>query len=151
VGLAWAGNPLHTDDRRRSTAPEKLAPILRVPGVRFVSLQIEPRGPLPPTLAAAGVLDFTGDITDFSDSAALIAELDLIITVDTSTAHLAGTLGRPVWVLLPFVPDWRWGLGREDTPWYPTMRLFRQSERGKWGPVIDKATMALHELRMKKK
>jgi len=136
VGVAWAGSPTHLDDHRRSIAPEKLAPLLRVPGIQFVSLQIEPHGPLPPTLAAAGVLDFTADIANFSDSAALLAELDLIISVDTAVAHLAGALGRPVWTLLPFVPDWRWGLESETTPWYSTMRLFRQPAAEDWDAVI---------------
>jgi len=143
VGLAWSGNPLYYDDRRRSIAPGKLASVLRVPGIRFVSLQVEPRGPLPAAFTAAGVLDFTADIANFSDSAALMAEMNLIITVDTATAHLAGALGRPVWVLLPFVPDWRWGLGRDDTPWYPTMRLFRQTTAGDWEEVLERVTAAL--------
>ena len=124
-------------NRWRSIAPEKLSPILRVPGVCFVSLQVEPRGPLPLALVSGGVLDFTADIANFSDSAALIAELDLIITVDTAVAHLAGALGRPVWTLLPSVPDWRWGLEGEKTAWYPTMRLFRQTVAGGWDAVVE--------------
>ena len=109
VGLAWTGNPTQADNRRRAIAPAMLSPILDVPGVTFVSLQIEPRDPLPAPLAAAGVLDLRADIGDFSDSAALMAELDLIITTDTSTANLTGALHRPAWIMLSFVPDWRAG------------------------------------------
>jgi hypothetical protein len=145
VGLAWTGSPLNDDDRRRSIAPDQWRPLLRVPGIRWVSLQVQPRGPLPSVFADAGISDFTADIGNFADSAALVAELDLIITVDTATAHLAGALGRPVWVLLPLVPDWRWGLEREDTPWYPTMRLFRQSSRGNWEEVLERVATALRE------
>ena len=143
VGLAWAGNPMQDEDRRRSLAPSQLVPILAVPGVRFVSLQVEPRGPLPPVLTAAGVTDCTAHIADFADSAALMAELDLIITVDTATAHLAGALGRPAWVLVPAMPYWPYGVGREDTPWYPTMRLFRQGAPGGWDEVLARIATAL--------
>jgi len=145
VGLAWAGNPLQDDDRHRSLTPEKLAPLLCVPGIHFVSLQVEPRGSMPPVLAAAGVSDFTAEIRDFSDSAALVAELDLIITVDTATAHLAGTLGRPTWVLLTYAPFWPYGVEREETPWYPTMRLFRQRALGAWEEVLERVAAALHD------
>jgi ADP-heptose:LPS heptosyltransferase len=87
--------------------------------------------------------DFTQDMNDFADTAALIANLDLIITVDTAVAHLAGTMGKPVWLLLPYVPDWRWLLDRQDSPWYPTMRLFRQSKFGDWGKVIQSVASVL--------
>ncbi|MEP6669221.1 MAG: tetratricopeptide repeat protein [Chthoniobacter sp.] len=143
VGLVWAGNPGQADDRRRSMSAAALQPILDVPGVTFVSLQIEPRGPLPSPLAEAGVLDIRQHIADFSDSAALLAELDLLIAVDTSVAHLAGALGRPVWAMLASVPDWRWGLGRADTPLYPTMRLFRQPRAGDWTSVVAEVATAL--------
>ena len=102
-----------------------------------------PPGPLPPLLAEAGVLDLREHIADFSDSAALLAELDLIICVDTSVAHLAGALGRPVWAMLAFIPDWRWGMGRADSEWYPTMRLFRQSRAGDWATVAAEVAAAL--------
>ena len=82
------------------------------------------------------LIDLTHEISDFSDTAALIENLDLVISVDTAVAHLAGALGKPVWTLLPFSPDWRWMLNREDSPWYPTMRLFRQSEPGDWETLI---------------
>ena len=143
VGVAWAGNPSHADDRRRSMPVEALLPLLSMPGVSFVSLQVSPRSPLPPVIAATGLHDFTAEIPDFADTAALVAELDLIITVDTATAHVAGALGRPVWVMLAFIADWRWGLEREDTPWYPTMRLFRQSRAGDWAGVVERVAGAL--------
>ena len=91
--------------------------------------------------------DYTADITDFADTAALIANLDVVLSVDTSVAHLAGALGRPVWTLLPFAPDWRWMLKREDSPWYPSMRLFRQATAGNWSEVIERVGVALGEWR----
>lgn len=136
VGIAWAGNPAQRDDRRRSMKPEMLRPILDIPGITFVNLQFQPSGSLPPSIAGASVLDPREHILDFSDSAALLAELDLIITVDTSVAHLAGALGRPVWVLVSFVPDFRWGINHTNTPWYPSMRLFRQPRPGDWETVV---------------
>ena len=139
VGLVWAGSPQFKQDRVRSISVERLQPILEVPGVSFYSLQL---GQSPP----AGVTDLTADIKDFADTAALMAGLDLIISVDTAAAHLAGTLGRPVWTLLPFVPDWRWGLEGETTPWYPTMRLFRQQTRGDWDAVIQRVAGELRTL-----
>jgi len=142
VGLAWEGNPDHPDDRFRSLLPESMAPLLRTAGARFYNLQFKPRRD-PRPLLDEGLIDFTEEIGDFADTAALVAELDLVISVDSVSAHLAGALGRPVWTLLPHVPDWRWGLRREDTPWYPTMRLFRQSDDGDWGPVIHQVWEAL--------
>lgn len=138
VGIAWAGSPMHRDDRWRTIPFERLRPLLGVPGAQFYSLQLTP--PAPPD---SGLIDLTAHITDFADTAALVSELDLVITADSAVAHLAGTLGRPVWVLLPFVPDWRWGLGREDTPWYPAMRLFRQPRAGDWESVVQRVAAAL--------
>jgi ADP-heptose:LPS heptosyltransferase len=86
-------------------------------------------------------------LTDFTDTAAIVSNLDLVITVDSAVAHLAGALGKPVWTLLPFAPDWRWMLSREDSPWYPTMRLFRQSAPGDWTSVMDRVSTALKTLR----
>ena len=91
------------------------------------------------------LLDFSAEIQDFTDTAALIDALDLVITVDTSVAHLAGAMGKPVWTLLPFAPDWRWMLQREDSQWYPTMRLFRQSDRGDWNSVIRRVSESLQQ------
>lgn len=142
IGLAWAGNPSHPWDRHRSIPPEKLLPLLRLPGTTFYSLQVEPPNTTPAALLDAGLVDRTSHLTDFTDTAAFMAELDLIISVDSATAHLAGALGRPVWTLLPFVPDWRWGLESEGTPWYPTMRLFRQPAMGDWETVIRRVNDA---------
>lgn len=139
VGLAWAGNPSHSRDRQRSITPGLLAPVLNIAGATFYSLQMGQPAP-------EGATDLTSGIADFADTAALMAQLDLIITVDTAAAHLVGALGRPVWTLLPFVPDWRWGLESETTPWYPTMRLFRQKTAGDWGEVIGRVAAELRAL-----
>ena len=143
VGLAWAGSPEHLQDQQRSIAFEKLQPLLAVENVRFYSLQVDRGNGRAAPLEKSGVIDLTGQITDFADTAALMAHLDLIISVDTAAVHLAGALGRKVWTLLPFVPDWRWGLEREDTPWYPTMRLFRQPAKGDWDAVIRRVAEEL--------
>jgi len=112
--------------------------------VDFFSLQVDGGAEQIRQLSgAAGLVDHTEHIHDFADTAALIAELDLIISVDTAVAHLTGALGRPVWTLLPFVPDWRWGLESEQTPWYPTMRLFRQPTLGNWEAVIQRVAEEL--------
>lgn len=145
VGLVWAGDPRqHTPasnamDRRRSVCVETLMPILRVPGVTFVSLQKgaiarEQIARLPPALRPFDPMD---GVEDFADTAAIIASLDLVIAVDTSIVHLAGALGKPVWVLSRYAGCWRWLLGRDHSPWYPSMRLFRQREPGNWAPVIE--------------
>ena len=146
VGLAWAGNRGRRHLHRRSIPCEKLLPLFRVPGVTFHSLQTNAPDSDHARLAGAGLTDLTSHITDFADTAALISELDLVISVDTSVAHLAGALGKPVWTLLPFVPDWRWGIEREDTPWYPTMRLFRQPAMGDWDSVIQRVAGELPKL-----
>ncbi|MDR3404036.1 MAG: tetratricopeptide repeat protein [Chthoniobacter sp.] len=138
VGLVWAGNRDHRWYHYRSIPPEKLVPLLRLPGVAFYSLQVDSPGGTPPALAEAGLIDLTAGIADFADTAALMAELDLIISVDSATAHLAGAMGRPVWTLLPFFADWRWGVEQEDTPWYPTMRLFRPPASGDWDSVLER-------------
>jgi tetratricopeptide (TPR) repeat protein len=150
VGLVWAGNPDHSNDFRRSIALRLLDPILAVQGTSFASLQVGPRAAdlrparqKPARRKAAAVEDLSPALKDFDDTAGAIAALDLVITVDTSVAHLAGGLGRPVWVLLPWVTDWRWMFAREDNPWYPTMRLFRQRRRGEWGDVIANIAEAL--------
>jgi ADP-heptose:LPS heptosyltransferase len=114
--------------------------------VKFYSLQFELRDDARSSLAAAGLIDVSAHVADFADTAALMAGLDLIISVDTAPAHLAGALGRPVWILLPLIPDWRWGLHGEETPWYPTMRLFRQPARGDWDSVIRRLADELQRL-----
>ena len=123
IGLAWAGNPGHAKDLYRSIPPQLLAPLAQVPNVRWISLQKSRAGNVPPEL---NLTDWTADLHDLADTAALVANLDLVITVDTSITHLAGAMATPVWTMLQYSPDWRWMLDRTDTPWYPTMRLFRQ-------------------------
>ncbi len=144
VGLAWSGNPDHANDHNRSIAFAQLAECF-APDVQFVSLQQVVRPTDSDALAQSGVLHFGEALRDFMDTAALVESLDLVISVDTSIAHLAGALGRPVWMLLPFVPDWRWQLARDDTPWYPQATLFRQQAPGDWRPVIERVANALRE------
>jgi Flp pilus assembly protein TadD len=135
VGLVWSGNPKHANDRNRSMPLRTLAPLLDTDAT-FVSLQKDPRSDDKTYLDESNILDLTAHLTDFVETAALISCLDLVITVDTSVAHLAAALGRPTWILLPYLPDWRWLLGRQDSPWYPAARLFRQDERRDYGPVV---------------
>jgi tetratricopeptide (TPR) repeat protein len=147
VGLAWAGWSGHNRDHRRSLSLAALQPLASVKGVRFVSLQ---KGPAAEQTAAAPpgmeLVDVTAELDDLADSAALVAALDLVISVDTSVAHLAGALAKPVWILLPYAPDFRWLLEREDSPWYPTARLIRQPIADSWVPVLARLTGDLHRL-----
>ena len=139
IGLCWAGKSYPDPGRR--CPPGFLAPLSALPNVTWVSLQIaekEFRQPFP-------LLDLTMLVQDFADTAALLEQLDLVITIDTAVAHLAGALGKQTWLLLPFAPDWRWGLERSDCPWYPTMRLFRQQEAGDWEPVVRQLLSELHK------
>ncbi|HEX4651261.1 MAG TPA: tetratricopeptide repeat-containing glycosyltransferase family protein [Granulicella sp.] len=142
VGIAWAGSPTHLGDRFRSIPLPLLEPLLHVEGANFFSLQL---GPEAAQLAASQtpITDLAPAITDLADTAALMQQLDLVIAVDTAVVHLAGALNRPVWVMLPFSPDWRWLLDREDSPWYPSMRLFRQPRFGDWPAVVDAVRAAL--------
>ena len=143
VGLVWAGNPNHNNDRNRSIPLETLLPLLDVEA-QFISLQKDVRPADQAVLREhTEILDLGDELGNFADTAAVIENLDLLISVDTSVAHLAGALGRPVWILLPYVPDWRWQLMRTDSPWYPTARLFRQSETRDWRSVVDQASAAL--------
>jgi TPR repeat len=135
IGIAWAGRPEHPNDRRRSIGVDLLSPFAQSPGVTFVTIQPRPANVPTPALP---LLDFGPELKDFSDTAALISQLDLIVSVDTSVAHLAGAIGRAVWLLLPFSPDWRWLMRRSDTPWYPSMRLFRQERLGDWAGVVQR-------------
>ena len=137
VGVAWAGNPLHTNDRRRSLPDAAVSALTSVPGISFINLQVGARA------AAAGLPDLSPRLADFADTAALVANLDLVVTVDTAVAHVAGALGVPCWVLLPYAPDWRWGVGRTDTPWYASLRLFRQASPGDWDGVVGAVAAAL--------
>ena len=144
VGITWQGNPAFHGDRCRSIPLRWFAPLAQVPGVRLLSLQ---KGAGAEQLAELGdlfeVTKLGSRLHDFADTAAVMKNLDLVITSDTGPAHLAGALGIPVWVALAFVPDWRWLLDRGDSPWYPTMRLFRQRERGNWHAVVEEIKNAL--------
>jgi tetratricopeptide (TPR) repeat protein len=144
VGLVWSGNPAHQNDRNRSIAFERLAPLLSVAGVQFVSLQKDVRESDAQALRRQpGVVDLGPALDDFADAAAVVSQLDLVITVDTAAAHLAGAMGKPVWILLPFSPDWRWLLDREDSPWYPSARLFRQPTIDDWASVVTRVAQEL--------
>lgn len=137
IGLAWSGDPGMKDDINRSCSLEVFSPLANVESISFYSLQkgeAAEQAKNPPE--GLKITDYTEELKDFSDTAALIENLDLVISVDSAVAHLAGAIGKPVWTLIPFVPDWRWMLNREDSPWYPTMRLFRQSTRGDWKSVV---------------
>ena len=148
IGLAWAGNPTHVRDKHRSMPLAALAPLARfAPDVRFISLQKgEPAGQARMPAAPIQLLDYTSELNDFADTAALIANLDLVIAVDTAIVHLAGALAKPVWVLLAIPTDWRWMLDRQDSPWYPTARLFRQPKRGDWETPLAQVVDALADL-----
>jgi Flp pilus assembly protein TadD len=150
VGLAWAGKSRTAQphaaaiDKRRSMRLAAMAPLLKVPGCSFVSLQLGPPAWQMQSLpVGAGLHDVSSRLNDWADTAALIAGLDLVITVDTAVAHLAGALGTPVWMLNRFDSCWRWLLNRDDSPWYPGMRLFRQTRPGDWGDVVARASLAL--------
>jgi ADP-heptose:LPS heptosyltransferase len=144
VGLVWAGSSRHKNDRNRSMNPTDLAPLRHLPSVRLFSLQKGDAAVQARTLPARmELVDWTHELTDLAETAALISNLDLVISVDTAVAHLAGAMGKPVWLLLPFAPDWRWLLDREDSPWYPSMRLFRQPAWGDWASVVARVTDAL--------
>ena len=137
VGLVWAGNPKHHNDRNRSITPNQLRPLLAIHGVNFFSLQV---GAAPP-VAGEGespIVDLAPFLTSYDATAACLAQLDLLITVDTSVAHLAGALGRPVWLMLPVCNDWRWLEHRSDSPWYPSMRIFRQETSRDWAAVLQR-------------
>ena len=138
VGLAWAGNPKHLLDKERPRFRASRPPSCRQ-GRGFLSLQLGAAA----REASASITDLAPELTDFAQTAGAIANLDLVISVDTAVAHLGGAMGKPVWIMLPFVPDWRWLLERKDSPWYPTARLFRQKTRGDWGPVVGEIARAL--------
>jgi len=139
IGLAWAGSPKHSEDQFRSMSLETLQPLLNLSHtqeIAFFSLQIGERG-LTESDKDLPIIDLNPHIDDFSDSAAAIDALDLVISVDTSTVHLAGAMGKPVWLMIPVSPDWRWMLDRTDSPWYPTLRIYRQKELANWETVIN--------------
>jgi tetratricopeptide (TPR) repeat protein len=146
IAVAWSGNPNHFNDRNRSLPFACLAPLFAVPA-RYLSIQREVRSADAQPLAAAKRVTHLGDeLESFIDTAAVIALADLVIAADTAVAHLAGAMGRPLWVLVPFAPDWRWTLDGESSPWYPTARLFRQTAIGDWDGVVARLTAELARL-----
>ena len=146
VGIVWAGSPTHGNDKNRSIGLAPFARLAAIPGVSLVSIQKGPtEGQAANPPGGFPLLNLSPDIGDFADTAAIMAGLDLVVCVDTSVAHLAGALGVPVWVMVPFAPDWRWMLDRDDSPWYPTMRLFRQDRPGSWDNAMDRLEHALRE------
>jgi ADP-heptose:LPS heptosyltransferase len=146
VGLVWSGSPSHPNDRGRSISFQMLSSLLDV-DAKFVSLQKNPR-PRDAELLREwpDIVDFTADLTDMAATAALASRLDLVIAVDTAVAHLAAALGRPTWILLPYTPDFRWLLHRDDSPWYPTVRLFRQSKTREYASVIERIRSELQAM-----
>jgi tetratricopeptide (TPR) repeat protein len=134
IGIVWMGNPLYPNDHNRSIAFDIVRPLIDAARPHLVSMQ---KGSTTATASNACIFDADPWLRDYADTAGLIAELDLVIAVDTGVAHLAGAMGKPVWTLLYFAPDWRWMYGRQDSPWYPTMRLFRQKAPRSWKPVIE--------------
>jgi tetratricopeptide (TPR) repeat protein len=146
IGLVWSGNPVHSNDHNRSASLRAFAPVLDLDAT-FVSLQKDPRPDDRAVLSQrTEIIDPTADLTDFVETAALLSCLDVVITVDTSVAHLAAALGRPAWILLPYDPDYRWLLGRDDSPWYPTARLFRQDKTRDYATVLHRVRDALQTL-----
>ena len=143
IGLAWSGRPSHDNDHNRSMRLSSFVSPLAGLNATYVSLLQDVRESDAPALQGSDVLHFGEELKTFADTAALIANLDLVITVDTSVAHLAGALAKPVWILLPFMPDWRWLLDRDDSPWYPSVRLFRQSTVRRWDDVLQAVATAL--------
>ncbi|WP_204104378.1 MULTISPECIES: TIGR03032 family protein [Spirulina sp. CCY15215] len=147
VGIVWSGSPTHKNDRNRSCQLEDFLPVLQTEGVAFYSLQKGTRSPdlakLPPEIT---VLDLSPQLTDYEATAKLILQLDLVISIDTSVAHLTGALGKPIWAVLCYAPDWRWMLDRPDSPWYPTMRLFRQTKPKNWTQVFKNLGRSLSQL-----
>lgn len=147
VGLVWAGNSSHVNDKKRSIALQRFAPLAELPGIQLYGLQkgeaAKQDGEICPSILRRNLGEH---FEDFSETAGAIQNLDLVISVDTSVAHLAGAMGKPVWTILPFAPDWRWLLKRKDSPWYPTMKIFRQPEPGDWESVIDQVKDELQAL-----
>jgi hypothetical protein len=146
VGLVWAGRPTHANDHRRSTSLASLSPLFSAQGIAYVSLQKGDRqADIGRYYGAAPLINLGAQITDWEDSMAVIAALDAVVTVDTAVAHFAGAMGRPVHLMLPHAGEWRWLLQREDSPWYPTMRLHRQPSPGRWDAVAHSVAARLQE------
>ncbi|MGD0108579.1 MAG: tetratricopeptide repeat protein, partial [Rhodopila sp.] len=146
VGIVWAGRPTHSNDRRRSAKLADFSPLAALPGVALVSLQKGPSADQAGRyFGRAPLINIGAEVRDYDDTMALLACLDVVVTVDTSVGHLAAAMGRPAWILLATSPDWRWLLEREDSPWYPTVRLFRQTVPRVWGDVFERVAGALRE------
>lgn len=148
IGVCWAGSKKHNNDRNRSIPLEQFMGIADGVSASFIGLRKEPPSEASgksPTDLWPSLRDVAPQFVDFSETAACISQLDLVVTVDTSVAHVAAAIGKPVWLLLPYVPDWRWLLGRDDSPWYPSMRLFRQPQLGDWRSVLVNVNVALQE------
>jgi hypothetical protein len=141
VGVVWAGRATHNNDRNRSARLSDFLPIAEAPQVAMLALQKGPKfRQAGAWFGRAPLFNVGAEIADFADTMAILQNLDLLVSVDTAIAHLAGAMGRPVWVMLPYVPDWRWLLDREDTPWYPSVRLFRQTAARRWDEVARRIT-----------
>ena len=145
IGIAWSGDPSHPNDRNRSIRFSGLAPVLEAVDAEFVVLQRPIRDVDQADVAASGVIDLGAQLDDLHDTAALTSLMDVVVAVDTSLAHLAGALAKDVMILLPFSPDWRWLVEREDCPWYPTARLMRQPAPTEWSPVMARVAGLLRE------
>jgi|GEM_PF-2245643 len=146
VGIVWAGRPTHTNDRRRSLSLANFSPLFGIPGIQLFSLQKgDAAGQTRRPPRGANLIDLTDELRDFDDTAAFVSCLDLVIAPDTAVVHLAGGLGKEAWTVLPFCGDWRWMRNREDSPWYPTVRLFRQSKLGQWSDVMERVAHTLRE------
>jgi Flp pilus assembly protein TadD len=146
VGLAWAGRPTNPNDFHRSTTLQKLRGLAGVPGIQFVSLQKGYASAQVKEIPELGMLDWTEELTDFADTAALVGALDHVVSICTSITHLSGALGKPTWTILSYTADFRWMLDREDSPWYPSIRLFRQPEYGDWESVVQNVRKELIDL-----
>ncbi len=146
IGIAWKGNPNNENNRKRSTNLENFK-LLKNPGIKLFSLQ---KGETSEQINDSEIINLNNYLNNFLDTANIINHFDLIITVDTSIAHLSGTLNKPTWTLIPYIPDWRWGLNKKTTPWYPSMRLFRQESQNNWKPVFEKIKKELKNLTLHK-
>jgi tetratricopeptide (TPR) repeat protein len=147
IGVIWAGRPTHNNDRNRSATLTDFLPIANVPGVALLALQKGPKtGQAGEYWGRAPLINVGAEIQDYDDTMAILENIERLVTVDTSVAHLAGAMGRPVWIMLPKAPDWRWLLDREDTPWYPSVRLFRQTQVRRWDDVAQRMAQRLREV-----
>ena len=142
--MIWAGRPTDNNDRNRSALLGDFQPLADVPGIALLALQKGPRtGQAGGYYGCAPLINLGPEIQDYDDTMAIPDNTELLVTVDTSVAHLAGAMGRPVWIMLPCAPDWRWLLQREDSPWYPSVRLFRQRQVRRWDDVVQRITFRL--------